>query len=255
MNSDQTTGSRLSPALPLDKAPHRISAMFDAIASHYDLLNRVLSGGLDRRWRERAVGELHLSGNEVAVDLCTGTADLALTLIRVPGVRRIIGVDFSTEMLRLGQRKVSEAGEGQTVRMVRGDAMSVPVTNAVADAVTIGFGIRNVQVPIDTLGEAHRILRPGGKLAILEFGFPKNFLLRNTYKWYFRRVLPLVGKVVSRHSTAYSYLPASVGTFWEPDEFCGILSSAGFTEVRAAPLTFGIVYLYIATKPAVAVPE
>ena len=231
MNSDQTTGSRLSPVLPLDKAPHRISAMFDAIASHYDLLNRVLSGGLDRRWRERAVGELHLSGNEVAVDLCTGTADLALTLIRAPGVRRIIGIDFSTEMLRLGQRKVSEAGEGRTVRMVRGDAMSVPVTNAVADAVTIGFGIRNVQVPIDTLGEAHRILRPGGKLAILEFGFPKNFLLRNTYKWYFRRVLPLVGKVVSRHSTAYSYLPASVGTFWEPDEFCGIFKRTSFVQM------------------------
>ena len=251
MKSDQITGSRLSPALPLDKAPDRISGMFDAIASRYDLLNKVLSGGLDRRWRERAVGELHLSGNEVAVDLCTGTADLALTLIRVPGVRRIIGVDFSTEMLRLGQRKVSEAGVGRRVTIVRGDAMSVPVANSIADAVTIGFGIRNVQVPIDTLGEAHRILRPGGKLAILEFGFPRNLLLRNVYKWYFRRVLPLVGKLVSRHSNAYSYLPASVGTFWEPEEFCRILSSAGFTGVRAAPLTFGIVYLYLATKPAV----
>ena len=135
--------------------------------------------------------------------------------------------------------------------MVRGDAMSVPVTNTIADAATIGFGIRNVQGPIDTLGEVRRILRPGGQLAILEFGFPRNILLRNAYNWYFRRVLPLVGKVVSRHSSAYSYLPASVGAFWEPGEFCKILSSAGFTAVRVTPLTFGIVYLYLAKNPAV----
>ena len=251
MKSNQVTGSRLSPALSLDKAPHRISGMFDAIATRYDLLNSVLSGGLDRQWRDRAVRELKLSGNAVAVDLCTGTADLALTLIREPGVRRVIGVDFSAEMLRLGQRKVNEAEVERTVTMVRGDAMSVPVTNTSADAATIGFGIRNVQGPIDTLGEVRRILRPGGQLAILEFGFPRNILLRNAYNWYFRRVLPLVGKVVSRHSSAYSYLPASVGAFWEPEEFCKILSSAGFTGVRVTPLTFGIVYLYLAKNPAV----
>lgn len=250
MKSNQVSGSRLSPALPLDKAPHRISGMFDAIASRYDLLNSVLSGGLDRRWRDRAVGELQLSGDEVAVDLCTGTADLALTMTRLPGVRRVIGVDFSAEMLRLGQRKVNEAQVARAVTMVRGDAMSVPVTNAIADVVTIGFGIRNVQVPSETLGEVHRILRPGGRVAILEFGFPRNIFIRNIYKWYFRRVLPLVGKVVSRHSSAYSYLPASVGTFCAPAEFCSILSSVGFTGVRAAPLTFGIVYLYLATKSA-----
>ena len=235
--------------LPLDKAPHRIAGMFDAIAGRYDLLNRLLSAGLDQRWRARAVSALGLTGGEVVLDLCTGTADLAMALATSGGAR-VVGVDFACEMLRCGHQKIHSAGVSRQVRLVRGDAMCVPMPDAAVDAATIGFGIRNVQTPADALTELNRVLRPGGRLAILEFGFPRTSLLRSAYGWYLRRVLPLVGKLISRHQSAYSYLPASVGTFWEPPDFCQVLNAAGFADVRAVPLTFGVVYLYEATKPA-----
>lgn len=237
-----------SSALPLDKAPRRIAGMFDAIANRYDLLNRVLSVGLDQRWRARAVGSLGLTGGETVLDLCTGTADLALALATSAGAK-VIGVDFAGEMLRRGQDKVREAALGRQVRLVRGDAMRVPMPDASVDAATIAFGIRNVQTPADTLREVHRVLRPGGRFAILEFGLPQAPLLRTAYGWYFRRVLPLIGTLVSKHTSAYSYLPASVGTFETPDDFCQTIRSAGFGDVAAVPLTFGVVYLYEATKP------
>jgi demethylmenaquinone methyltransferase/2-methoxy-6-polyprenyl-1,4-benzoquinol methylase len=236
-------------SIPLDKEPHRIAGMFDAIAGRYDLLNRLLSAGLDQRWRARAVSALGLTGGEVVLDLCTGTADLALALATSGGAR-VVGVDFAGEMLRCGHQKIHAAGVSRQVRLVRGDAMCVPMPDAAVDAATIGFGIRNVQTPADALTELNRVLRPGGRLAILEFGFPRTALLRAAYGWYFRRVLPLVGKLISRHQSAYSYLPASVGTFWEPPDFCQVLTAAGFSDVRAVPLTFGVVYLYEATKPA-----
>ena len=236
-------------SLPLDKSPDRIAGMFDAISGRYDLLNRLLSAGLDQRWRARAVDAVGLRGGEVVLDLCTGTADLALALTASADVR-VVGIDFAGEMLRYGHQKVREAGVGRRVNLVRGDAMGVPMADATVDAATIAFGIRNVQTPAEALREIHRVLRPGGRLAILEFGFPRMRLLRAAYGWYFRRVLPLVGKLVSRHTSAYSYLPASVGTFWEPDVFCHIVEAAGFDSVRAVPLTFGVVYLYEASKPA-----
>ena len=236
-------------SLPLDKAPHRIAGMFDAIAGRYDLLNRLLSAGLDQRWRARAVDALGLQGGEVVLDLCTGTADLALALATSGGAS-VVGVDFAGEMLRCGHQKIHAAGASQQIHLVRGDAMCVPMSDAAVDAATIGFGIRNVQTPADALTELKRVVRPGGRLAILEFGLPRSSLLRAAYGWYFRRVLPLVGKLISRHQSAYSYLPASVETFWEPPDFCQVLSTAGFTNVRAIPLTCGVVYLYEATKPA-----
>ncbi len=249
MSPEPGMDQRAPSSLPLDKAPHRIAGMFDAIAGRYDLLNRLLSAGLDQRWRAHAVDALGLTGGEVVLDLCTGTADLALALTTSADAR-VIGVDFAGEMLRCGHRKVREAGVSRRVRLVRGDAMRVPVSDAAVDAATIGFGIRNVQTPADALTEINRVLRPGGRLAILEFGFPRASFLRAAYGLYFRRVLPLIGKLVSRHQSAYSYLPASVGTFWEPPVFCQVLTAAGFVDVRAVPLTFGVVYLYKATKPA-----
>ena len=249
MSTETDVDQSSSSSLPLDRAPHRIAGMFDAIANRYDLLNRVLSVGLDQRWRARAVDSLDLTGGDAVLDLCTGTADLALALATSAGAN-VIGVDFAGEMLRRGQRKVREAALGRQVRLVRGDAMRVPIPDTRFDAVTIAFGIRNVQTPAEALREVYRVLRPGGRVAILEFGFPRTPLLRTTYGWYFRRVLPFIGALVSKHASAYSYLPASVGNFWEPDDFCQVVRSAGFSDVAAVPLTFGVVYLYNATKPS-----
>jgi demethylmenaquinone methyltransferase/2-methoxy-6-polyprenyl-1,4-benzoquinol methylase len=221
--------------------------MFDAIAPRYDLLNRLLSAGIDRRWRARAIASLELSGRETVIDLCTGTGDVALEARR-RGARRVLGVDFAGRMLALALQKVRAAGEGSRISLVRGDAMRLPVCAAVADAVTVAFGIRNVVQPEVACAEMSRVLRPGGRLAILEFGTPRIPGVRAAYLWYFRSVLPRVGRYISGHGAAYSYLPASVGSFPPPSEFVTILRQAGFDDVRAAPLTLGIVYLYTARK-------
>ena len=230
-----------------DKAPDRIAGMFDAIAPRYDLLNRVLSAGIDRRWRARAIGALQLTGCETLLDVCTGTADVALEGRR-RGAARVVGIDFAGAMLSLGLKKIRAAGEAARIALVRGDAMQLPVPDASADAATVAFGIRNVQRPEVACAEMARALRRGGRLAILEFGVPRIPGVSTLYLWYFEHLLPLVGRVISGHRAAYSYLPASVGTFPPPPEFMKILRQAGFDDVRVVPLTFGIVYLYTARK-------
>jgi len=230
-----------------DKSPDRIAGMFDAIAPRYDLLNRGLSLGIDRRWRRRAVASLELDGTQTLLDVCTGTADVALEGRR-RGAARVVGVDFAGAMLALGLRKVAAAGEANRVLLVRGDAMALPVPDACAEAATVAFGIRNVQQPEVACREIARALRPGGRLAILEFGAPRLPGLRQLYEWYFHRLLPRVGRAVSGHAAAYAYLPASVGAFPPPPAFVTILRQAGFDAVRAVPLSLGIVYLYTGVK-------
>jgi demethylmenaquinone methyltransferase/2-methoxy-6-polyprenyl-1,4-benzoquinol methylase len=230
-----------------DKTPDRIAGMFDAIAPRYDLLNHVLSAGIDKRWRARAIGALELTGRETLLDVCTGTADVALEGRR-RGAARVVGIDFANAMLSLGLKKIRAAGETARIALVRGDAMRLPVPDASADAATVAFGIRNVQRPEVACAEMARALRRGGRLAILEFGVPRIPGVRTLYLLYFKHLLPLLGRVISGHRAAYSYLPASVGTFPAPPEFMKILRQAGFDDVRAVPLTFGIVYLYTARK-------
>ncbi len=231
-----------------DKTPARIAGMFDAIAPRYDLLNHVLSAGMDRGWRDRAIDALALPEHARVLDLCTGTADLALAAVaRRQGVT-VIGVDFAGEMLRIGLAKVRGASLERRIRLVRGDAARIPAGTATCDAATIGFGIRNVAEPARALAEIARVLKPGGRLAILEFGQPRIPGIRTLYSWYFRYMLPLVGRLISKHQSAYSYLPASVGTFPPPAEFSRILAATGFSHVQAVPLTFGIVYLFVAER-------
>jgi len=224
--------------------------MFDAIAPRYDLLNHLLSAGIDKRWRARAIQSLELTGRETLIDVATGTADVALAARRGGplGAARVLGVDFAGAMLTLGLEKVRAAGDAGHIALVRGDAMHLPVATASADAVTISFGIRNVQQPEIACREMARVLRPGGRLAILEFGVPRIPGVSGLYLWYFKQVLPRIGRLISGHTGAYSYLPASVGSFPPPAEFMKILRQSGFDEVRAVPLTLGIVYLYVGRK-------
>ena len=230
---------------PLDKTPDRIAGMFDAIAPRYDLLNHVLSAGIDRRWRARAVRSLGLTGRETLLDVCTGTADVAL---QARDAARVVGVDFAAAMLSVGRRKLRAAGEDRRITLVRGDATKLPVGDSSVDAAAVAFGIRNVERPDLACAEMARVMRRGGRLAILEFGVPRVPGISTLYLWYFKYLLPSVGRMVSGHTAAYSYLPASVGTFPPPHEFMAILERAGFTHVRADPLTFGIVYLYTGLK-------
>jgi demethylmenaquinone methyltransferase/2-methoxy-6-polyprenyl-1,4-benzoquinol methylase len=233
-----------------DKQADRIAGMFDAIAPRYDLLNHVLSGGLDVRWRARAIRALALAGGETVLDLCTGTADLAISAMssaRPPG--RVVGVDFAGGMLRLGHEKLAQKGLSYRVRLVQGDAMRLPLASRSIDAATVAFGIRNVQEPERAFADLFRVLRPGGRFAMLEFGVPRLPGVRQAYLAYFRHILPCIGGLISGHASAYAYLPASVGTFPEAEQVVASLAATGFSQVRADSLTFGVVYLYSAVKP------
>ena len=234
----------------VDKSPEKISRMFDAIAGRYDLLNTVLSGGLDRYWRRRALATLELTGRERLLDVCTGTADVAIGAARkASGAARVVGVDFAGAMLAHGREKVSVARLGARVQLIRGDAMRLPVADASVDAVTIAFGIRNVQQTDVACAELLRVLKPGGRLAILEFGLPVIPAVRPLYLWYFNHVLPRIGSAVSKHTAAYTYLPESVGSFPWGADFARILNVAGFSHVKSKPLALGIVYLYTGQRP------
>lgn len=233
----------------ISKAPARIAGMFDAIAGRYDLLNHLLSGGIDRRWRRHAVASLQLTGRERVLDLCAGTGDLALAAVRaVPPAARVTGVDFAAAMLAVGRAKVDREQLRGAVSLVRGDATRIPAVDESFDGVTIGFGIRNVADVPAACREIHRVLRSGGRLAILEFAVPTTAGFSQLYLWYLRHVLPRVGRAVSGHGAAYGYLQASIDAFATPAELVKILRQAGFVDVQAVPLTFGSVYLYTARR-------
>jgi demethylmenaquinone methyltransferase/2-methoxy-6-polyprenyl-1,4-benzoquinol methylase len=223
--------------------------MFDAIAGRYDFLNHLLSAGIDARWRTRAIASLALTGRERVLDLCTGTGDLAIAARRAqPPAARVVGVDFAGAMLSVGREKLRQAELTDRISLVRGDAMRIPAGDSTVDAVTIAFGIRNVLDVAAACAEIRRVLRPGGRLAILEFAVPTTPGVSGVYLWYLRHVLPRVGRLVSRHDAAYGYLPASIDAFIAPKEFVKILRQAGFVEIVPVSLTFGSVVLYAARR-------
>jgi demethylmenaquinone methyltransferase/2-methoxy-6-polyprenyl-1,4-benzoquinol methylase len=233
------------------REPARIAGMFDAIARRYDTLNHLLSLGLDRRWRRRAVRDLGLTGRERVLDVCTGTGDLAVEALTSPAgaARSVVGVDFAGEMLRRARDKAARAGLSSRAAFVRADATRLPCADGCADAVTVAFGIRNVVDPAAACREFLRVLVPGGRLAVLEFGMPRIPGIRAAYRAYFTHLLPRVGGLVSRHGEAYSYLPASVEQFATPEEFAALLRGVGFQSVRSVRLAAGIVYLHMAVRP------
>ncbi|HJZ72822.1 MAG TPA: bifunctional demethylmenaquinone methyltransferase/2-methoxy-6-polyprenyl-1,4-benzoquinol methylase UbiE [Vicinamibacterales bacterium] len=240
---------RLQPLTDISKSPDRIAGMFDAIAGRYDVLNHLLSGGIDTRWRARAIASLGLTGRERVLDVCTGTADLAIAAMRArPAAARVIGVDFAGAMLRVGREKLVRRRLADRVALVRGDATRIPAADGSVDAITIAFGIRNVEQVAPACAEMHRVLRPGGRLAILEFAVPTTPGLSAIYLWYLHRVLPRIGRIVSRHNAAYGYLPASIGAFTPPEEFVKLLRQSGFVDVSPVRLTFGTVILYVARR-------
>ena len=231
----------------VDKSPAKIAGMFDAIAGRYDMLNMVLSGGLDRYWRRCAIASLRLTGEERLLDVCTGTADVALDAAG-HGAAQVVGIDFSGSMLVHGLDKVRASAHAARIRLVRGDAMNLPVASGSVQAATIAFGIRNVMQPDAACRELFRVLASGGRLAILEFGTPESKLFGPVYHWYSHNILPRIGRAVSRHDAAYTYLPQSIGTFAYGSEFLAMLRAAGFSDLQARPFMFGAVYLYTGKK-------
>ncbi len=218
-----------------------VRSMFTAIAPRYDLLNHLLSLNIDRGWRRRAITRLEwrAAPQGTYLDLCAGTLDLAAELAGQEGFGgNVVGADFVVPMLRLGR------GKAQALRPVGADALELPFPDATFEGCTIGFGVRNL-VDIDAgVGEMARVLKPGARLVILEFSTPAAWPMRPLYLFYFRHILPRVGRAVSGHTTAYTYLPGSVEEFAEPAELRATMERHGFGNVRQEPLTFGIATLH-----------
>lgn len=222
-----------------------VRGMFTAIAPRYDLLNHLLSFNIDRRWRRQAVARLHWQRVPQGryLDLCAGTLDLAAALGEEPGFAgRVVGVDFVRRMLELGREKSS------AVLPINGDALDLPFSDASFDGATVGFGVRNLADLDAGLREAARVLRPGARFVILEFTTPRRQPLRGLYLWYFRYVLPFIGRLVSKHTTAYTYLPESVLSFPGPDELAARMRTAGFEDVDVQLLFGGICAIHTGVR-------
>lgn len=225
----------------------QVADMFNNIAGKYDFLNHFLSLGIDKGWRKKAIAEIAKVHPKAILDVATGTGDLAIATSKL-NPEKIIGIDIAAQMLDVGRQKLKEKGLTELITMQVGDSEALPFADNSFDAITCAYGVRNFENLEAGLKEMYRVLRPGGKLAILEFSHPKKFPVKQGYQFYFKYILPTLGKLVSKHSTAYSYLPESVMAFPEGQRFCGILAQCGFKEPKARPLTFGITTLYTATK-------
>jgi demethylmenaquinone methyltransferase / 2-methoxy-6-polyprenyl-1,4-benzoquinol methylase len=226
-----------------------IQDMFNAVAPRYDFLNGLLSAGCDKYWRKLAVDELEPLSNRVFLDVATGTADIALELaLRDDSPSLVVGVDFSTTMLHLGKKKVNERDQQSSIRLFPGAAENLPLKNNSFDGAISAFGARNFSNIIHGIREIHRVLKPRGKIVILEFSFPQNVLFQWLYRQYFGKVLPLIGRFISGHKNAYSYLPNSVEGFPKGEAFASILRDNGFESVEFKELTFGITSIYTGFK-------
>jgi demethylmenaquinone methyltransferase/2-methoxy-6-polyprenyl-1,4-benzoquinol methylase len=234
-----------TPAARLDKRGETIRQMFAGVAPRYDLLNHLLSASMDRRWRTLSARALAPRDGDLILDLCCGTGDQALTISPVGA--RVVAADFCLPMLVLAQDKFDNSVPPQP-RGMASDALALPYPNAVFDGAVVSFGLRNVADLDAALRELERILKPDGRLSILEFMAPVTQPLRAAYLFYFRRILPLIGRLVSPRGSAYSYLPASVLEFPQREAFLERMRSAGFKRAECRSLTGGIVGLYTGVK-------
>ncbi|BCS98450.1 ubiquinone/menaquinone biosynthesis C-methyltransferase UbiE [Desulfoluna limicola] len=228
-----------------------IREMFDAIAPKYDFLNRSLSLYQDVIWRRRAIASLKLGNGrgKKMLDVACGTCDMAIEAVRrTQGRLSVTATDFSFNMLALGKTKVAKEPHGKAIALAQGNGLALPSFEEAYDAVTIAFGIRNIMDRKGALEEFHRCLKEEGRVAVLELTTPTNKLLRGLYLLYFQKVLPIIGGLFSKNKGAYSYLPDSVLKFPSHAEFKAIMTEAGFTDVHARPMTFGIVTLFTGKK-------
>jgi demethylmenaquinone methyltransferase/2-methoxy-6-polyprenyl-1,4-benzoquinol methylase len=236
--------------MPVDKSDRRIREMFGEISGRYDFLNHFLSGGTDYYWRWRCVRAAPIAGKQPILDVCTGTGDLAVAYWwRARRQVRVVGADFTHEMLTLANRKIAALPAG-SVEFVEADAQRLPFADDQFQIVSVAFGLRNVADTHQGLREMSRVCAPGGRVVVLEFSLPRNRLIGSLYGWYFRNVLPCLGQLISRNRrSAYSYLPASVSEFPSGERLAAMMNSCGLSRVTWKPLTFGLATIYVGIKP------
>ena len=225
-----------------------VTEMFDEIAPHYDFINHLLSFQIDKIWRRKATRYIARNNPKTILDLATGTADLALQLARKCPQSKITGIDLSEKMLELGQEKIKARHLEKQITLNQGDACNLPYGDNSFDAITIAFGVRNYQDLEKGIREIQRVVRKGGSIAILEFSTPTRPIFKALYSFYFHKILPIIGKTISRNKSAYQYLPDSVSKFPSPDTFIIILSHYGLKCCKKCSLSGGIATLYCIEK-------
>ncbi len=224
-----------------------VRSMFNDIAPKYDLLNHVLSMGVDKLWRKKVKRKIAEVSPKRILDIATGTGDLAIELANL-NPDEIIGADIAEDMLEVAKKKIKKKGLDKIIKIEQGDAENLKYETGYFDAVTVAFGVRNYENLLKGLKEMNRVLRPDGMVAILEFSKPAAFPVRNVYNFYFKHILPRIGQKVSKNDEAYTYLPESVQKFPEGRDFMLLLKKAGYKQVAQQRLTFGIATLYTGKK-------
>lgn len=225
----------------------QVAEMFDNIAHKYDFLNHILSMGIDILWRKKAIRLLKPYKPKQILDIATGTGDFALEALAL-NPDKIIGADISRDMLAVGVEKIKKKGLQDKISFQYGDSENLPFETDSFDAITVSFGVRNFEDLEKGLSDMRRVLKPKGAVAIIEFSKPKSFPIKQLYSFYFKNILPGIGKMISKDARAYTYLPESVEAFPHGVDFVKIMDKVGYTNVKAYPLTFGIASIYIAEK-------
>ena len=237
-------GTPLTPYNTNESKKQQVATMFNNVAGTYDFLNHFFSLGIDKLWRRKLVKLIGLNNPKQILDVATGTADLAIAEAKL-NPYRIVGVDISEKMLEVGRTKIKKY---PNIELQLADGENLPFADDTFDAVSISFGIRNFENAIAGLSDMKRVLKPNGKLFVLEFSKPTNWFIKKIYYFYFCHVLPFIGKLVSKDANAYAYLPESVKIFPDGKKFVELLQYAGYKKIQCKPLTFGISTIYIAEK-------
>ncbi|KAB2881113.1 bifunctional demethylmenaquinone methyltransferase/2-methoxy-6-polyprenyl-1,4-benzoquinol methylase UbiE [bacterium] len=246
MSTDRVSSESSYLPSPFEKKKY-VQNMFDKVASRYDFLNHFLSLGIDFYWRHQALKLINFNMNPRLLDLATGTGDIAVMAVK-RGARKVVGVDLSFNMLRVGNKKIIKKDVADSIAMVCGEGENLPLPNESMDAATIAFGIRNVEDIQKTLNEMARVLTNSGVIVVLEFSKPTWPVIKQLYQFYFLYVLPRIGSMISSDKEAYHYLPHSVLNFPERGDFVNVMKQSGFTDVRVFDMSFGIVTAYCGIK-------
>jgi demethylmenaquinone methyltransferase/2-methoxy-6-polyprenyl-1,4-benzoquinol methylase len=237
----------VTPYNTKDSKKEQVAQMFDNIAFRYDLLNSILSLGIHKGWRKKCMKLLRDHKPQLILDVATGTGDFAIQCAKLHP-KKIIGVDISEGMMKFGREKIKKAGLEQLINLEYGDAETLAFADDTFDAIVVGFGVRNFENLEKGLINLKRILKPGGKLVILEFSNPRNGFIRWAYNYYFNKVTPFIGRLFSKDIRAYTYLPESVKAFPDNERFTDILSKLGYREISYKSLCFGVSAIYQASK-------
>lgn len=225
----------------------QVANMFNKISKRYDLLNHLLSLGIDISWRKKAIKQLNEIEPRSILDVATGTGDFAIEALKLKP-EKIVGVDISEGMLEVGRQKMDKMGYSHIISMELGDSENLPYREKSFDATIAAFGVRNFENLEEGLKGMYRILKNGGKIVVLEFSKPKTFPFKQLYNFYFKAILPIIGRLISKDNSAYTYLPESVQVFPDGQDFLNILQKSGFSDTKCIPLTFGICSIYTGIK-------